>query len=62
MLTTFLLNGVIFLGGQVFLETFYPVSMLFGCSYVVSSGKYSRVYRDFFLLTCVKKKIQCRVC
>jgi hypothetical protein len=36
MLTTFLLNGVIFLGGQVFLETFYPKSSLFGCSYVVS--------------------------
>ncbi|KAI7892592.1 etoposide-induced protein 2.4-domain-containing protein [Mucor mucedo] len=38
MLTTFLLNGVIFLGGQVFLETLYPQSSLFGCSYVSLLG------------------------
>lgn len=36
MLTTFLLNGVVFLGGQVFLETFYPVASLLGLSYVVT--------------------------
>ncbi|KAI9482777.1 MAG: etoposide-induced protein 2.4-domain-containing protein [Benjaminiella poitrasii] len=34
MLTTFLLNGVLFLGGQVFLETIYPDSKIFGCHYV----------------------------
>ncbi|CAO3616242.1 unnamed protein product [Mucor fragilis] len=38
MLTTFLLNGVVFLGGQVFLETFYPTSRLLGCSYVSLLG------------------------
>lgn len=37
-LTTFLLNGVLFLGGQVFFETFYPKSTLFGCSYVSLLG------------------------
>jgi hypothetical protein len=58
MLTTFLLNGVIFLGGQVFLETFYPAARLLGCSYVVSNEKYSRVYRvcrDFFFANMCKK-------
>jgi hypothetical protein len=36
MLTTFLVNGVVFLGTQVFIETFYPNSHILGLSYVVS--------------------------
>ncbi|KAI8364607.1 etoposide-induced protein 2.4-domain-containing protein [Blakeslea trispora] len=38
MLTTFVLNGVLFLGGQFFFELFYPHSKLFGCSYVTLLG------------------------
>ncbi|KAI8978965.1 etoposide-induced protein 2.4-domain-containing protein [Pilobolus umbonatus] len=38
ILTIFFLNGVIFLGGQVFLETFYHDSTFLGCSYVSLLG------------------------
>ncbi|KAI8058681.1 etoposide-induced protein 2.4-domain-containing protein [Gilbertella persicaria] len=51
MLTTFLLNGVLFLGGQVFLETFYSEARLLGCSYVSLLG-----VPTYFILLAVNGK------
>jgi hypothetical protein len=38
ILTTLALNGILFLGGQIFLESYYPKTFL-GCSYVVKKKK-----------------------
>ncbi|KAI8970116.1 etoposide-induced protein 2.4-domain-containing protein [Mycotypha africana] len=47
MLTTFFLNGVFFLGGQIFIETFYPNHKFLGVSYLALLG----IPTHFILLT-----------
>lgn len=41
ILTTLALNGILFLGGQIFLESYYPKTFL-GCSYVVKMIIYKK--------------------